>query len=212
MGQTRRRAGRPRADEVGERVDELLSVTERVLVERGYGEATLNLIAREAGVSKQTIYAKFGGKPGLIRAMLQRMSERSRSVATFGADDDLPLHEGLLRRVRLLIELTNSASGVAIITISRREARTFPEFHEEMLAARRRYFVEPLRLYIDSLQRRGLAKPVDSLRMAEALVWAVSQDAVAAGSTGQWPPASPEQDEASARFVARLFADALRPD
>lgn len=212
MVPTRRRAGRPRADEVGERVDELLSITERLLVERGYGEATLNLIAREAGVSKQTIYTKFGGKPGLIRAMLQRMSERSHSAATFAADDDLPLHDGLLRRVRLLIELTNSASGVAIITISRREARTFPEFHDEMLAARRRYFIEPLARYIESLQRRGLARPGDSVRIAEALVWSVSRDAVTAASTGQWPPASPDQDEASAQFIARLFADALRPD
>lgn len=207
----RRRAGRPRADEVGERMDELLSATERLLVRHGYGEATLNLIAREAGVSKQTIYAKFGGKPGLIRAMLQRMSERSRSAATFGADDELPLYDGLLHRVRLLFALNNSESGVAIITISRREARAFPEFHREMEDARQRYFIEPLVRYLDSLQRRGLARPVDSARLADALVWSVSQDAVTAASTGRWPPAAPEEVEAKAQFLARLFADALRP-
>lgn len=101
---SRSRAGRPKVEELAERTDALLATTEALLIKLGYERTTLNVIAKEAGVSKQTIYAKYGGKPGLLRAVLQRASENSSS-ASLAAEDDLPLYEGLLERVRRLINI-----------------------------------------------------------------------------------------------------------
>ncbi|MGH3646029.1 MAG: TetR/AcrR family transcriptional regulator [Micromonosporaceae bacterium] len=39
---------------------------------RGYAATTLAAIAREAGVSVETIYKAFGGKSGLVRALYER--------------------------------------------------------------------------------------------------------------------------------------------
>jgi AcrR family transcriptional regulator len=55
----------------------LLAVAEDTLIERGYEGATLDLIASRAKVSKKTIYAKYGGKPGLLWAVLRRRVDAS---------------------------------------------------------------------------------------------------------------------------------------
>lgn len=47
----------------------------KLFEERGFTATTIAAIATEAGVSQQTIYASFGSKPALVRAILQQMEE-----------------------------------------------------------------------------------------------------------------------------------------
>lgn len=206
-GKTRSRAGRPRAEELGERTEALLSITEALLVERGYERTTLNLIARSAGVSKQTIYAKYGGKPGLLRAVLQRMSEQSMSMR-LGEEDELPLYEGLLMRICWLLEQFSSEAAVAIATISEKEARNFPEFHQEMVEARQRNLKEPLRRHFENLRRRGLVKEIDCDRVAALLLWVASEDVVATAATGRRQAVDAGEMKDRAAFIAGFFTDA----
>src|SRR4051794_15873856 len=60
----RERADRRRATVVG--------VAERRFLRDGYTATTIAGIAAEAGVSPDTIYKSFGGKPGLVRAIRER--------------------------------------------------------------------------------------------------------------------------------------------
>ena len=201
------RAGRPKAAELEQRADALLAATEALLVKLGYERTTLNAIAKSAGVSKQTIYAKYGGKPGLLRAVLHRMSIRSLSTS-LGDADDLPLYEGLLERARRLIVMMRTETAVAITTISEKEARKFPEFREEMIKSRERNLLTPLSRHFDNLKQRGLVKDIDSQRVAAMFLWAVSEEVVEAASTGKLPPATTAQIDEKAAFIARFFTDA----
>ena len=65
--------------EQGERNRALvLGAARRVFLERGYGGATLDAIAEEAGFSKGVVYSQFAGKPDLFLALLeQRIAERA---------------------------------------------------------------------------------------------------------------------------------------
>lgn len=47
----------------------IVEVAERAFLRDGYAGATIAGIAQEAGVSVDTIYKSFGGKPGLVRAI-----------------------------------------------------------------------------------------------------------------------------------------------
>ena len=49
----------------------VLDVAEKLFLGRGYGSTTVAAIAATAGVSVETIYKKFGGKPGMIRSIQQ---------------------------------------------------------------------------------------------------------------------------------------------
>jgi AcrR family transcriptional regulator len=50
----------------------ILDMAHRAFLEEGYAATTIAGIARGAGVSVETIYKSFGGKPGLVRALFER--------------------------------------------------------------------------------------------------------------------------------------------
>jgi len=63
-------AGRPRAADKEARLQNLLDTAARLFLEKGYGKVSLEMIAREAHVAVRTIYVKFGGKAGLLNAVI----------------------------------------------------------------------------------------------------------------------------------------------
>lgn len=64
-------AGRPRTEDLVARNKNLLETASRLFVEQGYGQTSLEQIAREAHVAVRTIYLKFGGKSGLLQAVVE---------------------------------------------------------------------------------------------------------------------------------------------
>lgn len=50
----------------------IVDVARRRFLEEGYAATTIAAIAREVGVSVDTIYKSYGGKPGLVRAMYEQ--------------------------------------------------------------------------------------------------------------------------------------------
>lgn len=208
---SRRSAGRPKAEELAERADALLATTQALLVKLGYERTTLNLIAKEAGVSKQTIYAKYGGKPGLLRAVLQRMTDQSLSES-LAAEDDLPLYEGLLHRVRWLIAILRSENAVGLVAVSLRELTKFQDIRDVMEKSREKSLRDPITRYLEQLKTRGLVKDIDCKRVASMLIWTLSDELIEFATTGQTPEHSDDAMEDKAKFVAGFYRDAIRSD
>jgi AcrR family transcriptional regulator len=50
----------------------ILDAAQRQFLQGGYAATTIASIAGEAGVSVETVYKAFGGKPGLVRAIYER--------------------------------------------------------------------------------------------------------------------------------------------
>lgn len=50
----------------------ILDATQRLFLERGYAKTTVEAIAHEAGVSKQTVYAVFRSKRGIVAGLMDR--------------------------------------------------------------------------------------------------------------------------------------------
>src|SRR5689334_18733905 len=55
----------------------------------GFGLTTISSIAADAGVSVDTVYKAFGGKPGLVRALCERALTGSGSVAAETRSDEM---------------------------------------------------------------------------------------------------------------------------
>jgi AcrR family transcriptional regulator len=73
--------------------DRLLDVAERRFLTDGYEPTTIASIAAEAGVSVDTIYKSFGGKPGLIRGIRARALLGSDPVPAEQRSDELQARE-----------------------------------------------------------------------------------------------------------------------
>ncbi len=69
----------------------IVAAAERLFLTNGYAETTVASVAAEAGVSIDTIYKSYGGKPGLVRAIRDRGLEGSGPVPAEHRSD--ALHE-----------------------------------------------------------------------------------------------------------------------
>jgi AcrR family transcriptional regulator len=57
---------------------QLLELAEQLFAERGYGGASMDELARRAGVTKPVVYELFGSKDGVFEACVERSIERLR--------------------------------------------------------------------------------------------------------------------------------------
>lgn len=69
-------AGRPRSSEREARLHDLVHTAGQLFLKHGYRNVSLEMLAREAHVAVRTIYVKFGGKAGLLNAVLVANRER----------------------------------------------------------------------------------------------------------------------------------------
>ena len=74
--QTRYAPGRPAADEIAERHERLLTIAAEVFVELGFAGTSMGEIARRAGASKNTIYARYSTKSELFSAVMRFRVDR----------------------------------------------------------------------------------------------------------------------------------------
>jgi AcrR family transcriptional regulator len=85
-------AGRPRSSDREARLHDLIHTAGRLFLKHGYRNVSLEMLAREAHVAVRTIYVKFGGKAGLLNAVL--VANRERFFNTHDMEQDLrPLRQ-----------------------------------------------------------------------------------------------------------------------
>lgn len=85
-------AGRPRSSEREARMHDLIQTAGHLFLRHGYRNVSLEMLAREAHVAVRTIYVKFGGKAGLLNAVL--VANRERFFNTHEMEkDQRPLKE-----------------------------------------------------------------------------------------------------------------------
>jgi AcrR family transcriptional regulator len=68
-----------------------------LVVERGFHNAPMSLLARRSGASAGVIYHYFPGKEALIRAVYERIAAIKRDVILHGYSDSTPVREALLQ-------------------------------------------------------------------------------------------------------------------
>src|SRR4030095_1544423 len=60
-----------------ERREQLLDVTKRIVLERGFHAVSIEAVAREAGISRPIVYGHFTDLPGLLEALVDREGARA---------------------------------------------------------------------------------------------------------------------------------------
>src|SRR5271168_4101369 len=79
--------GRPRRGTEAARTSALINAATRVFLREGYGLASIDKVAAEAGVSTRTIYERYKNKADLLGAVITRLVNRDMTtVATAELD------------------------------------------------------------------------------------------------------------------------------
>ena len=121
--------GRPAAGDVLLREQRLLDVATAVFLECGFKRASMDAIARRAGASKQTLYARYPSKSALFEAIVERKSTKIFE-AIGPLSDAAPMRETLIRFGITLLDmiLAPEARGLHRVIIA--ECVEFPELGE----------------------------------------------------------------------------------
>lgn len=114
----RRGPGRPRIRPVDEERALVLTAARRVFASAGFEGATIEAVAREAGVPRPTVYDHFGGKSGLFEAVVQDAVETMSGLldAALHGDPDVPWPEIVRRSYAAAFTLAEEhADAVAVL-------------------------------------------------------------------------------------------------
>lgn len=128
----RRGPGRLSAEESANLPGRLLDAALEVFVERGYGAATMDEIARRAGSSSKTLYGRYSGKAELLQAVVRRMVDRA---LLGGAESGRAAASHTAPKAYLedlCVEMCRTSVGEAagLSRLAFAEGRNFPEFKE----------------------------------------------------------------------------------
>lgn len=151
------------------RPTKLRAITEAAsaaFLEGGYGGTSLDHIAARAGVSKQTIYNRFGDKAGLFRAICRELTaDLVAPLADTGGDDDPRRVLQLLGESYLKLALAESSLALHRLVIQ--ESARFPDFGRAVYEAGPARLVAELSAYLGAQADAGKLRPHDPAQAAE---------------------------------------------
>lgn len=156
--------------------ERVVGVAKRLFLAHGYAATSVAVIAEGSGVSVDTIYKTFGGKPGMVRAIVARALEGEGPIPAELRSDLLQAEEPDPRKIiagwgRFVTEIAPRASP--ILLLARSAAGTDPELVpllQEIDASRLRR----MRANAGRLHRAGHLRPGITAAAAADVLWTYS--------------------------------------
>jgi TetR/AcrR family transcriptional regulator, mexJK operon transcriptional repressor len=112
------------------KAESILTAAKQSFLAAGFGAVSMDTIAREAGVSKATVYAHFSGKEELFGAVIDRECERYFARFSPGELDPRGVRASLTVLGCRFLELLLSPDGIALYRIILGEVTRFPGLGE----------------------------------------------------------------------------------
>jgi TetR/AcrR family transcriptional regulator, mexJK operon transcriptional repressor len=158
------------------KAESILAAAKRAFLAAGFAAVSMDAIAREAGVSKATVYAHFAGKEELFGAVIGRECERYFADFAPGELEPFDLRASLMALGRRFLELVLSADAIALHRIILGEVVRFPGLGEVFWRTgpeRQRVQIET---FLKSAIAAGTLAATDTRLAAEQFVSLVRSD------------------------------------
>lgn len=147
---------------------QVMEAAARLFMAQGYGATSMEAIAREAGVSKATLYAYFPGKDALFAAIVGEACERHadrRPCCPTGTERDLA--ETLADLGAGYLAFLFRDDVVAIQRVVLAEGPRFPELGRAFYDSGPRRMIDWLAAWFETLQEQGRLRFGDARVAAE---------------------------------------------
>jgi AcrR family transcriptional regulator len=118
----------PREDAAANpKVQQIVEAARRLFMAEGYGATSMHAIARDAGVSKATLYSHFTNKAELFAAIIGGECQRFSHLLWSQEAEAGDVRSVLLQVARAKVQFTSSSGPRAIYRIVVGESARFPE-------------------------------------------------------------------------------------
>lgn len=191
--------------------ERILDAAQRLFLDAGYGAASMEAIARAAGVAKQTLYAHFGTKAGLFGAIMRERCDWLLEPLPAADDRDHDPAIALAAIGRRFLEIVLAPEAMARFRVVMAEHARFPELAEVFYAAGPARAGAGLAEYLARLHRRGLLRVGDPAAAASRFFGMLRGDLFLRCLLGLKPRATTEEIESVVAGAVGTFLAAHRP-
>ncbi|MCF4166183.1 TetR/AcrR family transcriptional regulator [Zavarzinia compransoris] len=148
--------------------EQVMTAAAALFLDRGFAGTSMDAVAREAGVSKATVYAHFASKEDLFEAMVARGSAE-RFASLMHADlDSLDPEQALSRIAHEFLGVLTSPQSLKTMRVVMAEAGRRPDVAARFYRAGPARVVAALTAYLERAKARG-ALDIDDPRIAAEL-------------------------------------------
>ncbi|MEM7470646.1 MAG: TetR/AcrR family transcriptional regulator [Pseudomonadota bacterium] len=149
----------------GRKYAQVVAGARKVFLAEGFEGASVDYIAREAGVSKATLYSYFPDKRILFVEVAKEECARQADRALQVDRTDLPVREMLSHMAHSMMEFLTSEFAQRIFRICVAESDRFPELGQEFYMSGPQLMEDRLSTYFTHAVERGELK-IDDVRFA----------------------------------------------
>lgn len=193
------------------RRDEVMDAAMELLVERGYRDTTMLAVAKKASASKETLYAWFGDKTGLFKAIIERNAETVQRSLLLSIDSETPPDAALTDFGTALVLVLAGDGAIAINRAAISEVRKDPTLANVLSEAGREKTLPILVSYLKRQASTGRLKLDDPAQAAADFLGLLMSDLQIRRLLGRArPPTRKQAAEKAACSVTkflRLYAN-----
>lgn len=165
---------RPRSAASLSKRDRVIDAASRLFLDQGYGATGMDAIAKEADVSKATVYSYYGDKSSLFADVMMRMCDEIgghvQPEELVGGSPEDTLRTLALHGLRRVLESIHRQILPRVVA----ESREFPELGKKFWEAGPGRFEGLLARYLENAKHRGILNVDDPARVAARLVGQVT--------------------------------------
>ena len=152
------------------KVRQIVEAAARLFLADGYGATSMDAIAREAAVSKATLYAYFTDKASLFAAIINSECERCSQFLWDESADRSDVRGMLDQMARAAIRFGSETEALAIYRIVVGESGRFPELGRTFYETGPRRVLTRLADYLREASEKGLLEIPEPRLAAEQFV------------------------------------------
>ena len=198
----------PRAER---KLAQMIEGARAVIVAKGYEGASVDDIAREAGISKATMYRYFPDKMALFRAVMSRECMRQAGAAVEFGDCRRPVEAILLDFAARHLAFVLSDFAIGAFRTAVAESARFPALARDFYERRMNTSRVALKQLMAAANERGELAIDDPDRAALRFLALCKADLFFMRLFGVRGPYTPEEIDAHARSAVEAFMKIYRP-
>jgi len=197
--------GRLSAEDAAKLPDRLLDAALELFNERTFADTTMEQIARRAGASTKTLYARYSDKAAMVEAVVERIIEKALEAHAMATSIDPRQVDPRVFIIGLATRILEqiSGEGAGLINIALAEARRFPiitKMYNATLSRGRGIFRNALEVW----HRDGLLPDLVNPEMAAMLLISMMTD-MARIRTAMGDPMTKAEIDAFVPYAADMF-------
>jgi AcrR family transcriptional regulator len=192
----------------GRKFDQVIAGARAVFMREGYEGASVDEIARDAGVSKATLYSYFPDKQHLFLAVLQEECTQQSEIELMMDDGSMSVPDTLCFICRTLITFVVSPFGQDMFRVCVAEAKRFPQLGQAFYDSGPKRWNRKIGQFLDTPRARAVLDITDPLLAADQLAQLCRTDLMVRvlfgiGDAPDDADIAKIADEAVAMFLAR---------